>query len=253
MAERWAEFITETPELDFFHNTISRFGQPVLDVACGTGRLLLPLLRSGVDIDGCDFSDDMLSQCRRRAAEEGLQIQLFQQPMHAIDVPRRYRTIYICGSFGLSGSRENDLETLRSCYSHLEDGGALLLNIDAEYNSPNGWNMWLPESRQALPEPWPKHSRPQVASDGSEHSAYFRRLELDPVEQTYVRQVRLEKRVSGELVATEEPTLKGNMYFKNEVVLMLRMAGFREITITGDYSDEIATSEHEQLVFRAIR
>ena len=52
MAERWAEFLTETPELDFFQSVISRFGQPVLDVACGTGRLLLPLSRLGIDIDG---------------------------------------------------------------------------------------------------------------------------------------------------------------------------------------------------------
>jgi 2-polyprenyl-3-methyl-5-hydroxy-6-metoxy-1,4-benzoquinol methylase len=32
----------------------------VLDVACGSGRLLLPLLRAGIDIDGCDISGDML-------------------------------------------------------------------------------------------------------------------------------------------------------------------------------------------------
>ena len=56
MTERWAEFLTETPELDFFQGAIGRFGQPVLDVACGTGRLLLPLLRLGIDIDGCDIS-----------------------------------------------------------------------------------------------------------------------------------------------------------------------------------------------------
>ena len=78
---------------------------------------------------------------------------------------RRYKTIYICGSFGLGGSREKDLETLRRCYAHLEDGGALLLDIQAEYMSAAAWNLWLPEQRQALPQPWPEKGGGRIASD----------------------------------------------------------------------------------------
>ena len=70
MAERWAEFNIDAPELPFFLKQIARFGQPVLDVACGTGRLLLPLLRAGIDVDGCDLSEDMLHHCRTKAARE---------------------------------------------------------------------------------------------------------------------------------------------------------------------------------------
>jgi SAM-dependent methyltransferase len=253
MAERWAEFLTDAPELEYLRQSIIRFGQPALDVACGTGRLLIPLLRSGIDVDGCDISQDMLDQCRRRAAQEGLRTQLLQQPMHAFESSRRYRTIYVCGSFGLAGSREKDLAALRRCYSHLIDDGALLLNIEAEYNDVQAWSMWLPQNRHALPELWPEEGRPQVASDGSEHRATFRMLALDPLEQTYVRQVRLEKWVSGELVASEERTLRGNMYLKNEVLLMLRLAGFRAVTVTGDYTEEPASPEHRELVFTAIK
>ena len=61
MAERWAEFNNDAPEVPFFLKTIERFGQPVLDLGCGTGRVLLPLLQAGVDIDGCDISADMLN------------------------------------------------------------------------------------------------------------------------------------------------------------------------------------------------
>jgi hypothetical protein len=66
-------------------------------------------------------------------------------------------------------------------------------------------------------------------------------------------QVRLEKWVSGERVAVEEYTLGGNMYFKNELVLMLEMAAFREITVRGDYTDEPATADHRELVFTATK
>ena len=43
------------------------------------------------------------------------------------------------------------------------------------------------------------------------------------------------------------------IYFKNELRLMLKMAGFREIVMCGDYTDDPATAEHANLVFIAIR
>ena len=253
MAECWAEFNNDAREAPFFRREIARFGQPVLDVACGTGRLLLPLLRAGIDVDGCDISADMLHHCRRKAAGEGLSPNLYRQPMHAFDLPRRYRTIYICDSFDLAGSREKDLETLRRCYAHLEDDGALLLNIQAEYTSPEAWEWWLSAKRQTLPEAWPEEGRRRIAADGSEYTDRFRIFQVDPLEQSFTRQVRLEKRRFGALIASEEHTLRGNMYFKNELLLMLKVAGFREITVRGDYTDEPATADHEELVFTAIR
>ena len=253
MAERWAEFNTEAREAPFFLQEIARYGQPVLDLACGTGRVLLPLLRAGVDADGCDISGDMLYHCRKRAASEGLSPNLYQQSMHTLDLPRRYKTIYICNAFNLAGSRTNGFETLRRCRAHLEDGGALFLNIHAEYTSPESWELWLKEKRQALPEPWPAEGQRRYPSDGSEWVERFRTVDLDPLEQTFTRQVRLEKRVSGDLVAAEEYTLRGNMHFKSELILMLQVAGFREITVRGDYTDQPATADHEELVFTAVR
>jgi hypothetical protein len=215
--------------------------------------VLLPILRAGVDIEGCDISGDMLHFCRNRAASEGFIPNLYNQPMHTFQLPRKYKTIYICDSFGLAGSRENDLEALRRCYAHLEDAGALLLNIETEYTSPESWALWLREKRQALPQPWPEDSQGRLAADGSEHIGRFRILNINPLEQSYTRQVRLEKWQSGQLVASEEYTLRGNMYFKNELLLMLRVAGFREVTVRGDYTDEPATADHDQLLFTAIR
>ena len=253
MAERWAEFNTEARELPFFLKQIARFGQPVLDVPCGTGRVLLPLLRAGIDVDGCDLSEDMLYHCRKKATAEGFSPNLYAQPMHAFDLPRRYKMIYICDSFGLSGSRENDLETLRRCHAHLMDNGALLVNIEADYTAAANWNQWLSENCRALPEPWPEEGDRRVAADGSEHISRFRTVQVDPLEQSFTRQVRLEKWTDGKLVASEEYALRGNMYLKSELLLMLKVAGFREVAVTGDYADDPATADSYKLVFIARR
>ena len=253
MAECWAEFSNEAREAPFFLQEIAHFGQPVLDVACGAGRVLLPILRQGIDIDGVDISADMLAQCRRKAASEGFSPNLYQQPMHAFDLPRKYKSIYLCDSFGLAGSREKDLETLQRCCAYLEENGALLVNIQAEYTSPENWEWWLSAKRKTLPEAWPEEGRRRIAADGSEYIDRFRDVEFDPLEQSFTRAVRLEKWQSGKLVVAEEYTLRGNIYFKNELLLMLKTAGFREITVRGDYTDGPATADSEELVFRAIR
>jgi 2-polyprenyl-3-methyl-5-hydroxy-6-metoxy-1,4-benzoquinol methylase len=72
MAERVAEFTPDAHQVPFFQREIERLGQPVLDIGRGMGRLLLPLLCAGVDIDGCDISGDILRPCRDKAVSQGL-------------------------------------------------------------------------------------------------------------------------------------------------------------------------------------
>jgi hypothetical protein len=54
-----------------------------------------------------------------------------------------------------------------------------------------------------------------------------------------------------DLLTEEEHTLKATMYFRNELLLMMEQAGFRDIAVYGDYTDEEATPEHGFLVFVA--
>lgn len=253
MAESWAECPSEAPELPFFQQEIVRHGQPALDLACGIGRLLIPLLSLGIDVDGCDISEDMLHYCRARAEKEGLAARLYLQPMHAFEIPRKYRTIFICNAFDLAGSRQNDLETLRRCHAHLEEGGALIFNILAEYTSPETWDGWLSERRKRLPQPWPEVGNRRSSRNGSEYVTRVRYLDMNPLEQCFTRQVRIEKWQSGKLVAAEEHIMRANMYLKNELLLMLKVAGFRQISVRGDFMDVPASPDSKELVFLAIR
>ena len=59
VARHWAEFETSGgKEVLYFKNIIEASGQPALDLGCGSGRLLLPYLQAGLDVDGCDYSED---------------------------------------------------------------------------------------------------------------------------------------------------------------------------------------------------
>src|SRR5688500_758656 len=101
MAELWDFFRGDTSTWSdrfFYREAIQRYGQPVLDVGCGTGRLLLDFMADGVDIDGMDNSPEMLALCRQKAQQLGLEPRLYQQQMETLELPRRYQTILVPSS-----------------------------------------------------------------------------------------------------------------------------------------------------------
>ena len=72
---------------------------------------------------------------------------------------------------------------------------------------------------------------------------------MDPLEDVATRQMRARLWKDGELLQEEIHTQKVEDYSKHELILMLERTGFREITITGNYSDEPATADHSTLSF----
>jgi SAM-dependent methyltransferase len=253
IADYWAEFNDEFRafEIPYFQRYVERGGGPALDVACGTGRVLIPLLRAGLDVDGCDVSEDMVARCLAKAERAGLSPTLWTQPMHELDPPRRYKTIYVCGAFGLGSTREQDMEALRRFRDCLEPGGTLLLDTEVPYADTPQWPYWTKEKRPELPKPPREPSERKRASDGSEYALSARFLELDPLEQRVTTEIHAQRWRNGELEAEEKRPLTINLYFKNELLLMLDKAGFTDIQVQGDHNDAPATADDDFIVFVA--
>ena len=160
VADWWAEFNVDGPEIDYFGRYVAE-GQPALDAGCGTGRLLVPWLRAGYDVDGSDVSADMIERTRARASAEGFDPALLVQPLHELDPPRRYRTIVLCGVFGIGSTRAQDEEALRRLHAALEPGGTLLLDKEMPYADRRRWPYWT-AAEHDLPEPWRRPGEPRA-------------------------------------------------------------------------------------------
>ena len=107
-----------------------RFGGPVLELACGSGRLLAPLAAAGFNVTGVDSSAAMLERARQRLATRGLQAQLVQQRIEALKLDAQYRTIIVgLDSFGLLVSRDDQLGALRAARHHATHDGRLILDL----------------------------------------------------------------------------------------------------------------------------
>jgi len=252
VARWWAEFNEDGPEVDYFREFVVR-GQPALDVACGTGRLLIPYLADGLDVDGCDVSADMIALCREKAEQQGLLPTLFVQAMHELEPPRRYGTIFVCGGFGLGSTRRQDAEALRCFYECLEPGGTLVLDNENPYSSSYPWRYWLKEERSAIPREWGelRLEERRRGSDGAEYALQSRVTQIDPLEQRAAYEMRAGMWRDGELVAEELHTLHINYYFKNELLLLLERAGFEEIVVHGDHRQEPPAADSDFVVFVA--
>jgi ubiquinone/menaquinone biosynthesis C-methylase UbiE len=131
MAEAWDALRGDTSGWEdraFYLAMIRERGEPVLDVGCGTGRLLLDFLAQGIDIDGIDNSEEMLALCRRKAERLCLAPNLRLQRMEQLDLPRRYQTILVpSSSFQLLIEPADAREAMRRFHDHLEPGGTLVM------------------------------------------------------------------------------------------------------------------------------
>jgi len=253
VARYWAEFNDDfrPHEIPYFQRFVEDDGQPALDVACGTGRLLIPYLRAGLDVDGCDVSADMVALCREKAECEGLLANLYVQPMHALDLPRRYRTIYVCGAFGLGSTREQDMQALGGFYDLLEPGGRLLLDTEVPYADTAHWKYWLKDERATLPMPAERPRKRQLASDGSEYGLRSRILAADPLDQSITLEMRVERWRDGALETAEEHRLDVRSYFAHELRMLVERAGFVDVVVHGDHVEADPSPDDEFVVIVA--
>jgi SAM-dependent methyltransferase len=256
VARWWGEFTEAEPEeLAYFRAAIKRFGEPVLDAGCGNGRILLPLLADGFDMDGSDISADMIALAEAQALKAGFKPRLVVQPMHELELGRKYRTIYMCGAFGIGSTRDNDREALRRAYRHLEPGGALLIaNHELPYATSDArWAQWIPGARDGLTREWQTEGEKRITSDGDEIEWLGRPAELDPLEQRVTMDVRIRLRHGGEIVKEEAYSLRENLYFAQEILLLLDEAGFRDVAVEGGYTGKPATPDDGMVVFTALK
>jgi SAM-dependent methyltransferase len=124
----------DRPDVGFLVETARNAGGPVLEIGCGTGRVLIPTARAGVDISGIDLSPHMLAICRRRLADEPEpvrnRVQLFQADMRNFDLGQRFTLATIpFRPFQHLLTVADELSCLASIHRHLLDDGTLILDV----------------------------------------------------------------------------------------------------------------------------
>jgi len=109
-------------------------GRRVLEVACGSGRVLLPLVRAGCDVVGVDVSPHMLALARAKLDAEPTtrgEARLVQADMRTFDLDPKAFDLAISAvkSLAYLTERDDQLRCLRTIAAHLRPGGLLAIDF----------------------------------------------------------------------------------------------------------------------------
>ncbi|MEY2569680.1 MAG: hypothetical protein QOE63_30 [Acidimicrobiaceae bacterium] len=130
VAELYRPLRSSVPESAPYIAFVEGYGQPALELGCGDGDPLLDLRERGLDVEGLDSSADMLERLRAAAVARGVEVVLHHTTIEAMDLGRRYRSIYLAGpTFNLLADDTTARRALERIAAHLEPEGAALVPL----------------------------------------------------------------------------------------------------------------------------
>ena len=239
-ADSWDLFGGNRPEddLEYYANAIKSGGGPALDVACGSGKHLIPYLQRGLEVEGLDASETLLKSCRERGAALGHSPVLYCQRMQEMALPRRYRTIFISvGSFQLLTDLRDVAVALRKCRNHLEHGGRLYITA---FKPEEAFNT-AHRTRQT----WGPQIRP---TDGAEITIRRWTESVDYTHRTLIERREYVVILRGTVVNEEAATLHLRWYEIDELTAMLSAAGFADVFCHTAFTDVPAVNPYTEIV-----
>ena len=217
-------------EFQFYSMQLAGETGPVLEAACGTGSILLRLLRQGVDIRGFDCAAGMLAVLRRKAAALGLgdidrrvccqdMVDFcYDQPFAAILIP--------ASSFMLLPSQAAQIACLERIRAHLVPGGRLLMNF---YIPSLAGDLLAHVDPSPSLEEFGEFPHPQT---GRQISVWFKKT-VDLGEQTEHYQWFFA--YDGEKAAV---SMTARWIYKEEFQLLLRLVGFSRWQLFGTHDGQ---------------
>ena len=210
----------ECKDIEYYAEIIQPKDAPVLELACGTGRVLLALLENKVSTDGLDLSQPMLDICKQKVEKGQFQSNLFRQDLSSFELGKSYQTIFVSGgSFQLMTSTELAIKALQQIYKHLNQGGRFICDL------------WIPwdEIVNYQPNIW-KTGRVATRPDGQKLVVtYSKTFDLKNQVQTGIFKYEWFK--DGNLLDTNIDEIKLKWFGVEEFKYMLEKVGFKNISI----------------------
>ncbi len=200
-------------EVAFHAQFITKKSDRMLEAMCGSGRLQIPLLMHGYTVDGVDNSETMLARCRTRCHQLGLQPELYEQSLEALNIPHKYATVTIAvGSFQLIIHHDTALKALKNIHKHMVDGGNLLIDTFV----PDTENM-----RSAKAVHINEHTELTLTTKYEYHEKE-KRADAFCTYKLYV---------DGDLEKEEQELIQATWYSDQEFEELLNQAGFKKIAL----------------------
>lgn len=219
-------------------------GGPVLELGCGTGRILTPLAQAGHTVTGVDLSPAQLARARAKlaAAQATSRVTLVEGDMRGLDLPRRDFALAVCmtNTFLHLITPGDQLACLERVHAHLRPGGRLLLDVI----NPDVPRLLAVNGLQELVTQW------EDAATGAQVFKWSVQLADLAAQILEVLFIYEEVLPDSQVRRTPCPfTLR--FLWRNELELMLRLAGFVVEAVWGDFDGGPYHNNSEYLIVLA--
>ena len=222
-------------DLDFYKREARKAKGKVLEIACGTGRIYLELLKDGIDAYGIDISENMLKVLKEKAKKLGLNPKVKKADMRNFRFNTKFSLIIIPFRSFLHNLTFNDqIKTLENCRKHLKSDERLILN----FFFPNPEVIVKNYGREKEDKVLEFNNRKFVVTSKS----YF----IDEVNQI-VEFIQTLKNESGEVLWRDKFQIA--LIYKKEFELLLRLAGFKKWKVYGGFNYEPLKSYRQEMVW----
>lgn len=232
-------------DVPFYVDLARRSGGPVLEIACGTGRVLLPIAREGFEIDGVDNSLRMLDVLKTRLAGEAAEVRqrvaLREGDMRSFRMERKYALVIIpFRSMQHMYTLQDQLDALATAAFHLRDEGKFA--FDVSYPKLESIRQGIGEEFFHLE--WAVEADPTLVT-----RRYFRREFFDKIHQNVGGTFTFRTYRDDKLIAEESEPLKMSYYTYPQLRALFLLAGLEVVEEYGSFAKAPLDNAAEQMIF----
>jgi SAM-dependent methyltransferase len=208
--------VASPPEIAWYAQHLPA-GALCLDLMCGHGRLLMPLVDAGRKVHGVDLSAAMLARCEDKLGAAGLTVPTFRQDVVQMNLPFRYGCAFAAaGAFQLITDHAATAATLERVRAHLVDPGILYLDCRIPAAASQRLGAPLVEVRTIK-----LADASQIALRSE--TTWWADARLTRAENRYAH------RRGAQRLAEEHETVTTTWYAPDEITELVRAAGFRDV------------------------
>ena len=228
-----SEFDRHESFREFYLELARKYGAGgVVDVACGTGAVLLYLAQRGIEIDGTDLSGEMCRVAAEKAEAMGLRLNIIPADMTAFDSGRKYSLAIIARSgFMHLPTQELQIKALKNLREQLLPGGILTLNT---------FDPWPPiQAQQMQTTPEDYSFRLEYVNSSGNREKIYNAITYDPCSQQMYGNWKFEEyNEAGEIIGERVRPLLMRQTTRWEMHLLARYCGFEVTDIYRGYSGD---------------
>jgi SAM-dependent methyltransferase len=212
----------------FYRDLARQTGGPILELACGTGRLTIPLASEGHEVVGLDASRAMLRATQAKAKAEDVEITLVQGDIRSFNLGQRFPLVILCCNSLAHLTTNEDVKAGLACVlKHLAPGGLFAFDIAN------------PDVR-ALARSHSECVRLDLGPNPSSGIAVEEVASYDPVQQIRIAQWRV---LEPDATTHEVAPLNLRVFFPQEVPFLLEAASLELAARYGDFAGNPLTGE----------